>query len=229
MKILSIDTSTKFLCLGLYADGKEYTFRLETGRKLSSLISVEIKRALDGAGLSIREIDYFACGLGPGSFTGLRIGVVTVKGLSFALKKPFIGIPSLDLLARNALSLNGTIIPVIDAKRELVYSCIYRAKDNKIKRASGYMLLNLDELFKKIKAGSIILGDALSIYQERILRNTKRPVFLDKDYWYPEPHNLIALALERVRLKKFSDPSTIKPIYLYAKECQVTALKRAGQ
>ncbi|MBM3250032.1 MAG: tRNA (adenosine(37)-N6)-threonylcarbamoyltransferase complex dimerization subunit type 1 TsaB [Candidatus Omnitrophica bacterium] len=221
MKILSIDTSTGFLCLGIYADGREYTLRLETGRKLSGLIAVYIKKALESAGLDIREIGYFACGLGPGSFTGLRIGVATVKGLCYALKKPLIAIPSLDLLAYNAVSLKGAVIPVVDARRALVYSCIYRAKDNKVKRASDYLLLTPDKLFKKIRPGSIILGDALGIYQDKFIKGAGCARFLDKDHWYPEPHNLIRLSLEKARLRQFSDPAGVKPIYLYAKECQV--------
>jgi tRNA threonylcarbamoyl adenosine modification protein YeaZ len=100
MRILGIDTSTKFLCLGIYDNGKMYEYNLEVGRKLSSLLAVDIKRTLDAAGLRINEINYFACGLGPGSFTGMRTGISTIKGLSWVNKKPIIGISTLDILAQ---------------------------------------------------------------------------------------------------------------------------------
>ncbi len=99
MKILSVDTSTKFLTLAVYNEGRVCEYNLETGNRLSVLLVPHIKIVLKAAGMSLRDIDYFACGLGPGSFTGLRIGVSAVKGFSFALNKPVIGIPTLDALA----------------------------------------------------------------------------------------------------------------------------------
>ena len=78
MKILGIDTTTGRLCLGLYVDGKFYEYSLEVGRKLSALLVPTIQRVIDAAGLKIADIDYFACGLGPGSFTGMRIGLATI-------------------------------------------------------------------------------------------------------------------------------------------------------
>ncbi|MCX5715039.1 MAG: tRNA (adenosine(37)-N6)-threonylcarbamoyltransferase complex dimerization subunit type 1 TsaB, partial [Candidatus Omnitrophica bacterium] len=118
MKILGIDTTTKFLCLGLYDNGKYYTCDLELGRRHSTLLVPIIKRTLDSLGWDIAEVDYFACGIGPGSFTGVRIGLAAIKGFAFGLKKPVIAIPSLDIMALNCASIKGdkTIIPVIDAK-----------------------------------------------------------------------------------------------------------------
>jgi tRNA threonylcarbamoyladenosine biosynthesis protein TsaB len=214
MRMLGIDTSTKFLCIALYDSGKLYEFSLETGLKLSSLISVSINRVLDAAGLDLSDIDYFACGLGPGSFTGMRIGIATMKGFSCALKKPVVGISSLDLLAKNASEEEGFIVPVIDAKRGLIYCAIYKNKNGILKRTSPYLLLTMEELAKKIKGKAIFLGDAAGLYRNEILRHTKGAKILDRDYWYLKPGNIIGLALGRPHLK-------LKPIYLYAKECQI--------
>jgi len=83
------------------------------------------------------------------------------------------------------------------------------------------MLLTCDEFFKRIKPQSIIFGDAISLYKEKISRNIKGVTILDKDYWYPKAHNIVDSALERIRDKKFNNLLDIKPIYLYPKECQI--------
>ena len=83
MKILGIDTTTKFLSLGFYADGKVYEYNLEAGSRLSGLLVPTIERALAALGWDIASIDYFACGIGPGSFTGVRVGLATVKGFAY--------------------------------------------------------------------------------------------------------------------------------------------------
>lgn len=221
MKILGIDTTTKFLCLGIYDGAKMYEYNLEVGTRLSSLLSVTIKRVLEVLGWHINDIDYFACGLGPGSFTGMRVGLATIKGMGWVLNKPTIGISTLDILARNIKHADIPIIPIIDAKRNLIYCSVYKNKNGKFSRTKPYMLLTEEEFFKNFKGNTIILGDALGLYREKILMNIKDTTILDKDYWYPKAHNIIKLALERISDKKFNHPFDIKPIYLYPKECQI--------
>ncbi|HTZ11112.1 MAG TPA: tRNA (adenosine(37)-N6)-threonylcarbamoyltransferase complex dimerization subunit type 1 TsaB [Candidatus Margulisiibacteriota bacterium] len=219
MRILGIDTSTRFLCIALYDSGKLYEFTLETGPKLSSLLGVSIKRVLDAAGLALSDIDYFACGVGPGSFTGMRIGIATMQGISSALKKPVVGISSLDLLAKNASREEGCIVPAIDAKRGLIYSAIYKNKNGALIRSSPYLLLTIEELAKKIKGKAVLLGDAAGLYRSKILSNIRGVKILDRDYWYFKPHNIIRLSLGTPHLK-------LKPVYLYAKECQIKQTKK---
>jgi len=223
MKILGIDTSTRFLCLGTYDDGKICEYNLDSGRRLSAIIAVTIKRVLDALSWQINDIDYFACGLGPGSFTGMRIGIATIKGLAFSLNKPVVGISTLDILARNATVKGAHVIPVVDAKRDLIYCSIYRNKNGKISRIKPYMLLTMDEFLKKmeIKDKAVILGDAVNLYKQKILINMKNAIVLDKDYWYPNGRNIIDLAIEKINSKKVNSASRIKPIYLYPKECQI--------
>lgn len=221
MKILAIDTTTKFLTIAIYSDGKIGEYNLEVGRQLSNLITLSIKRVLDAVNLEVKDIDYFACGLGPGSFTGIRTGVATIKGLSWIRNKPVIGISTLDILAQNIKDTDKQIIPVIDAKRNLIYSAIYKKKSGLLKRIGAYLLVSKEELCKRAGKNSIILGDAISLYGDSFVKNIKGAQILDKDYWYPKAHNLIALALGKIKAKKFKDAFNIKPIYLYPKECQI--------
>ncbi|PIP19272.1 MAG: tRNA (adenosine(37)-N6)-threonylcarbamoyltransferase complex dimerization subunit type 1 TsaB [Candidatus Omnitrophica bacterium CG08_land_8_20_14_0_20_41_16] len=240
MKILAIDTTTKFLTLAIYDNGRVCEYNLEVGIKLASLLAPTIKRVLEAAGLTIGAIDYFACGLGPGSFTGIRVGLSTIKGFGLALHKPIIGVPTLDILAMNAPMGDKIIIPVIDAKRSLIYSCAYKYKKGKLSKVVPYALITKEELYKKIKSPSIVFGDALILYREDIIRlQSQAPYggpavakrrrvalggvsFLDKDCWYPKAHNIITLALDKIRQGRADKNFKINPIYLYPKECQIS-------
>ena len=221
MKILGIDTTTKFLCLGLYVDGRLYEYNLETGRNLSALLASSIQRVLAAVGLKIADIGYFACGLGPGSFTGMRIGLATIKGLSIVRDKPVIGISTLDILARNVLVKDALIVPALDARRGLIYCSSYSFERGVLRRKSEYALLSLDEFIKKFGRSPVILGDAVSLYGNKMLSRIKGAHVLDKDHWFPKAHNLIALALAKIKAKQFSSALSVKPIYLYPKECQI--------
>jgi tRNA threonylcarbamoyladenosine biosynthesis protein TsaB len=243
MNILAIETSTKRLCLGLSNQkGRIAEYNLDSEKRHTELLLPTIKKALRRLRLSLAEIDYFAVGLGPGSFTGLRIGLATIKGFSAALSKPVIGLPTLDLLADNALSAGGKIIcPVIDAKRNLVFTALYEVgvKD-KLRRKSPYLLISIEELLKKIRSLKksvcgrripsqrvyahktvIFLGDGLKLYQDKIRQKIGQAIFLNQDAWYPQPKSLIKLAVDLIDRGRLNDAARIKPIYLYPKECQI--------
>ncbi len=221
MKILGIDTTTRFLSLGIYDNGRICEYNIDLSRKHASFLTVTIKRVIEALGWRFADIDYFVCGLGPGSFTGIRVGLATIKGLAWSLGKPIVGISTLDILARNINIFDKYIVPVVDAKRSLVYCSIYKIKNGLFNRLSSYMLLTLEDFFKKVKPKSILLGDAAGIYREGILKNIRGVTILDKDYWYPQGRHIIELAREKIRKKEFKDAFKIEPIYLYPKECQI--------
>lgn len=222
MRILGIDTSSKVLSIALGEDKRiiiEESHLLD--RRHSSLLVLKIKDMLKKLSLSIKDVDAFVIGLGPGSFTGLRIGVSSVKGFGIATKKPCIGIPSIDAMALNADEEKKSIVPVIDAKREQVYSAIYKRERDRILRKSEYLLLNIDNVMKRIGGPAVFLGDGITLYREGIQRLNKKAVFLGEECWYPRASNLIRLALGRIKRYKQADLAKLKPIYLYPKDCQV--------
>lgn len=224
MRILGIDTSTDYLCIAVLDGANLYEYRLEAARRMSVLITVHIRRILEALNLRLENMDYFACGLGPGSFTGLRVGAATIKGLSFALKKPVAGISSLDILANQAKKEGRFIIPAVDAKRGLIYCCVYENNRGGLKKLSPYMLLSKSEFLKKIKPGSVVLGDAINIYKADLLRSAPQAKLMEKDFWYPRPGIIIELALKAIKSKKLTDTFCLNPIYLYPKECQIRNL-----
>ena len=239
MKILGIDTSSKFLSIAVSEDKniiKEESYLLD--RQHSSQLVPKIKELIEKSRLSIKKIDGFVIGIGPGSFTGLRIGVSTVKGFGIALGKPCIGVASIDAIACNAAAASGNeIVPVIDAKRGQVYAAIYRKKANQIIRISEYLLLPIDKLMKKVKRDSVFLGDGVSLYRDKIAnyinqdstkaftessKNKRQSAFLlEEKYWYPGAGNLIKLGFSRIKRTKKTDLAKLAPLYMYPEDCQV--------
>jgi tRNA threonylcarbamoyladenosine biosynthesis protein TsaB len=223
MKILAIDTSSSNLSIAVCDDnGRIFEKNIDAERKLSSVIIPAINGMLKKSEFSLDSIDLFAVGLGPGSFTGLRIGVATIKALALGTAKPLIGIPSLDILAKNVNHSNIQICPLLDAKRGMVYSCIYQNKNKHFKKLNGYLLIEIKDLLKKIKTKTIFLGDGLDIYKSSIENKLgKKAYFADDKYWRINAKNLIVLAREQAMSGKNDNPDKIAPLYLYPKECQI--------
>lgn len=226
MNLLAVDTSTKYFSLAIAKDDKMTAqFHKPIGAELSRSILPIIDRQLKKSGIPLRKIDCFAAGLGPGSFTGLRVGISAIKGLAFAQALPVAGIVSLDMLALTQAKRDGALIcPIVDAKRKLIYSALYRS-DSSLRRISRYLLVSIGDLLKKIgKLDEVFfLGDAISLYRNEIAGKLgSAAAFVDESFWYPRPQELLMSAREKIRNKDFYNPDEIVPLYLYPKECQVS-------
>lgn len=223
MKILGIDTSSNNLSLAILGNQNEIVEEnIDSQKRLSSIILSSIKDILKKKEIALDSLNAFAIGLGPGSFTGLRIGTATVKGLAVGSHKPVIGISSLDILARSVSGGGYQVCPVVDAKRQKVYSCIYKIRNNHMVRTSKYLLIDIRDLLKKIKNKTIFLGDGIGIYKEVITKKLgKKAIFADERFWFPSAGNLVILARERFLNREFDDIDKLTPVYLYPKECQV--------
>ncbi len=223
MYCLAVDTSSKFLCVALIKDEQILAqYNRAHDRQHSVLLLSKIEKVLSSCRLSISDIDCLAVDVGPGSFTGLRIGIATVKGLSLALDKPSIGLCSLDLIAATQDDTGDIICPVIDAKRQQVYSALYKCSQNKIKRKGGYFLGTMDELLEKVKGKVVFCGDALSLYQDRIKKHRGvRPVLAAEKFWFPSAVSFSRLCYGMYRRKDFKSARQITPLYLYQNTCTV--------
>ncbi len=228
MKILSLETSSKRFSLATGQADKVIKSRtMVLDKILSDSIIPAIDRILKDSKWKLSDLDALVVGLGPGSFTSLRVGVATVKGLSFAAHKPVIGIPSLDAIAFNIGKTTKQICVLSDARRNMVYACLYENPKGKLKRKSEYLLTPLSSLLDRITADTIFVGDALLVYKENIEKyfSTKEKKieisFAAENKTYPHAKNLIVLAHESLRKKKFSKIDKLVPLYLYPEDCQV--------
>jgi len=221
MNILALDTSSANACLAIKNDrvGGIYWVNKPFGRELSSLLSGEIKKLLLKSHLKLSDIDVFAIGSGPGSFTSLRIGFATLYGLNLNFNRPVVGLSSLDIIANNVnSSKERSICVIVDARRNLLYSCIYKKNKDGLKKCSPYLLIEPEALVRKLPKDCLITGDGLKIYRDKF----NKFVLLDEKYWYPNQNSLLELALAGIKrsgLNKFS--KKVLPLYLYPKDCQV--------
>ena len=226
MNILVIDTSTKYLCIGISKDSKLVVdYNKDIGRQQSRDLLPILKDLLSKARLKISDIDVFGIGLGPGSFTGLRIGFSTIKGLNFVFKKPIVGISSLEAIAYNAINLKASLFcPVVDAKRNLVYASIYKRENSRFRRVKHCLLIEPQRLVNLIKEDAIFMGDGLTLYKGIIKDRIKTGFrFLPANYWFPRANNLMRLVQEKI--KDANSPRSFQkrvfPVYLYPQDCQV--------
>jgi len=134
-------------------------------QKLMVMID-EIMKNLD---LKPSDIDVFAASIGPGSFTGLRIGVTTAKAMAYAANKPVVGVPTLDALAYNVVTSKFVICPILDARNNQVFTALYEVKDGKLERTTEYMGIPVSELVQIIRQNDkkvIFTGDAVDLHKE---------------------------------------------------------------
>lgn len=227
MNILALDTSTKVFSLAVATDGKVVAGRdIVLEGVLSSSIIPSIDAILKKAKIPFGKLNGFAIGLGPGSFTSLRVGLSTVKGFCLASGKPVVGISSLDLIGTNINELDKDICVLTDAKRNMVYAAIFTPTATGLKRKSDYLLVEPKDLLPKIKTGTVFTGDGLKLYQDIIKAYCKKngiPCVFEKEInWTPSARHLCALAHARFAAKKTDNIKTLLPIYLYPEDCQVT-------
>lgn len=176
MKILTVDTSTSMATAAVYEDGKLLSLNSAMAPKgHSQKIFGLLKQVLIEANLKIEEIDIFGCSVGPGSFTGLRIGATAVTGLAHGLKKKLVGVPTLDVLAAGIFQFNGLICPMLDAQRNSVYSAVYKWEEGELIKLIDFGVIEIDNIEEQISKlpldnlkTVVFCGDAVPIYKERI-------------------------------------------------------------
>lgn len=179
MKILAVDSSGLVASVAVLEDDNliaEYTVNYKKTHSQTLLPMLdEIIRMTD---TDLESIDAIAVAKGPGSFTGLRIGSATVKGLGFALKKPIIGIPTVEGLAMNLYGTDALICPLMDARRNQVYTGIYRFQKGKLEVVKDQVAVGIEDIIEAlnvIEKEVVFLGDGVPVYKEIIERNITVP------------------------------------------------------
>jgi len=147
MRILSLDTATEVAACAVIENNNLLGETILNYKKQHSVILMPmIDSLLKNLNLSLKDIDGFVVSKGPGSFTGLRIGMATIKGLSQGTKKPFVSVSTLDALAYNMCYTSGIICPVLDALRGNVYTALYTFEGSTLKQISDHMVVSVEEL-----------------------------------------------------------------------------------
>ena len=229
MLMLAFESSAKPASVALVRDGEllaqysQYT-TLTHSRTLLPMAE-DLLRNCD---IKIGDVDIFAVAHGPGSFTGIRIGVSTVKGLAWASGKPCMGVSTLEAMAWNGISHGGYICPVMDARRSQVYNALFEIKGGRPERLCEDRPISLEELASEISAlpsPVLILGDGAAV-TAAFLENAGIP-------FETAPDNLIWQSAWGVAMaalgKTPGDADSLKPVYLRLSQAERERLEREGR
>jgi tRNA threonylcarbamoyladenosine biosynthesis protein TsaB len=224
MKVLGIDTSTSCGSVGLVEDGSvvsEYLLNIPVTHSERLLEAIEL--VLREARCSMEDLDGWAISLGPGSFTGLRIGVSTVKGLAFATRKPVAGVSTLDVLASQVSPTPHRICPILDARKKEVYTAFYRYDEGQfIRRLGDYQAMRPEDLIRGIDEKTIFVGNGVTAYGGLIKESLAAlAIFATPPLHLPHGSVLAGLGLELLRKGKSLDFSTFSPIYVRPSEAEL--------
>jgi tRNA threonylcarbamoyladenosine biosynthesis protein TsaB len=209
-RILLIDTSTAVLSVGLSVDGTVVEERICTeARQQASLTAPLVKEVLDAQGISVKDCDAVCVGSGPGSYTGLRVGVSTAKGLAFGAGKPLLAVGTLDILAAGVEGEYKYIVPMIDARRMEVYTAVYSPAGEKLTPIQA-LVVEEDSFAEQLEAGPVLfVGDGALKCREVIRHPNAR--FQDAA---PLVRYMAPLAEEAYAIGRFENLAYFEPFYL---------------
>ncbi|WP_297597003.1 tRNA (adenosine(37)-N6)-threonylcarbamoyltransferase complex dimerization subunit type 1 TsaB [uncultured Cetobacterium sp.] len=211
MLILAIDTSTSIGTLALYdsKNGVVGEITLNVKQNHSAITMTTLDTLLNLTGTEKKEIDKVAVSTGPGSFTGIRIGVGLAKGLAYALKKPIAGINELDLLA-HMYTGDKKVVAMLDARKERVFCGVYRRENETFILEGEYMAEELEKILENIVEETVFVGDGAFIYKELIKNKIG-----EKAIFIPNSLNISrASLLAELAVDKEDNLFTLEPYYV---------------
>ncbi len=218
MKVLAVDTSSSVASVAVVDGGRvlgEYGIsqKMSHSQKLVPMI----RELLSNLELKAADMDLFAASTGPGSFTGLRIGVTTVKALAYAVQKPVVGVPTLDALAFNVPAYDGLVCPIMDARNRQVYTAVYRREEGRLAKVTDYMALDLDELIELLVAKGervVFNGDAVELHRAYLEEKLKSCRFAPDNLLLQRASSVAMVGLDMANRGLIENCFDLVPFYL---------------
>ena len=216
MLILSLDSTAIVGSVALCRDDTPLAvFTLKNGNTHSETLLPMVEAVLKTTNTSVADIDLFACSVGPGSFTGVRIGVATVKGLAFGREKPCAAVSTLEALAQNLVPFEGLICPVMNARRGQVYNALFRAENGVLTRLVPDRALSIAELEAELAARGepfALCGDGVEVTADgfqTLVPSAVSPLLADQN----------AVSVAKCALRAYQNGETVSdaalsPVYL---------------
>lgn len=212
--ILAIDTATQYAGLALYnADGIFSEEAWFSGRKHTVELMPRIDRILNLADLSVADLSALAVSLGPGSFTGLRIGLAAAKGMALPHKLPVIGVPTLDIVAYPFRASKAPVWAIAQAGRGRILAACYGKVEGQWQVTTDPYITNFDDLAKQIDKPSLCTGE-INNEAERILRHGSKARVVSPATRVRRAGYLAEIATARLDAGDQDDPDVLEPIYL---------------
>jgi tRNA threonylcarbamoyladenosine biosynthesis protein TsaB len=229
LKLLTIDTSTSTCSVSLTIGERvvsECLLNLE--KTLASRLLRSIDTALGEAGLGVTELDGIGIALGPGSFTGLRVGIATVKGLAFAAKKPVVGFSSLAMLAMNLPWAAYPVCPMFDAKKKEIYTAVYTCRELP-EPVIDDCVVSPGDFLGMLEGGTIFVGEGALAYRELIVaRLGDKALFAPSSAQLPRASQGAVLARKAFARGEIIPVANLVPRYIRVSEAELAKMKRGN-
>lgn len=224
MKVLCIDTATESATCAVIDDNKLLGEITVNYRKQHSVIMMNIiNDLLSYLKLNINSIDGFVVSKGPGSFTGLRIGAATVKGLCTGTNKPFVSVSSLQALAYSMAFTNGVVCPIMDALRGNVYTNLFSFDKDQLKELSSEEIISMDDLLLKLedyRQPICFIGDAIDKFKSKILLKFPNALFAPSHLNVVKASSLGAIGIELLKASKEDNIYSFSPNYMMKSQAE---------
>lgn len=234
MIILGIESATQQVgCAIGGAEGVFAQFQSGRERRHAETLVPAIDFICDQAGIALGEIGVIAVDVGPGLYTGLRVGVTTAKTMAYALRIPMLAFTSLDLLALPMRFSERTVISVIDAKRGEIFVAYYRSAPGGVERITNYLVTTAEKLAIDIEASNeqvLLVGDGAMRYRENFTQ-IDNVEFASINEAFPQASAIVTLAQQPALNEQFVQPSEVEPLYLRKSDAEInwTTARGAAQ
>ena len=228
--VLGIETSTMQVGCALGGvEGVLGSFSAAHGRRHAETLAPAIQFLCEQTGIALKEVGVVAVDIGPGLFTGLRVGVATAKGIAQALRVPMIGLSSLDLLAFPQRHSTRLIVPAIDARRGEVYTASYRHVPGGVQRVREPQLMSPQDLVGDLVAldeDVLLVGDGTFRYEAELQAAAAQNAGLG--HRYPSASALVELAQPKALREEFVQPWELEVLYLRQSDAEINWARREG-
>lgn len=230
MIILSLDSSATVASVAL-CDGErllaEYT--LNNGNTHSETLLPMVEAVLSHFGITTDDVDLFAASTGPGSFTGVRIGAATLKGIAFGKEKPCVAVSTLEAIAENAIAVKGLICPVMNARRSQIYTALFSSNGETLERLlpdSAMSIAELDELLSKYDTPVTFCGDGYDITVNALEKTSHSP--LPDRLRHQSAYSVAQVALRKYEAGEYTTDSALAVTYLRPSQAERERMEREG-
>jgi tRNA threonylcarbamoyladenosine biosynthesis protein TsaB len=224
MLIIGIDTATAQVSVAIGGhEGVLASTQSLRGRQHAEVLTPAIEFTCRQARIELSEISVVAVDLGPGLFTGLRVGVASAKAMAHALNVPMIGVSSLDLLAFPVRFTSRLIVATIDARRGELFYAFYRQVPGGVQRVSDHQVGSPDDLASEILASGeecLLVGDGVQRYRE-VFDGLKKIEIVEEGFAYPAASSLVMLAHAQALREQWVKPWDLQPLYLRKPDAEI--------
>ncbi len=228
MNVLGIETATRTGSVAVMSEHgviAEYTLNIEVTH--SERLMETVDRVLAGAGFALRDLDGLCVSVGPGSFTGLRIGIATVKGIAIATGKPVAAVPTLKALAWNVPHAGYPVCPMLDARKKEVYAALYRQESGSLTQVLKEQTLSLEALAEMISERTVFTGEGSHLFRTEIGQLLgDLALFAPLSAMVPSAASVAELGMLMFGTGEQVDLDDLAPVYIRRPEAEVAWEKR---